>query len=71
MFAAANVDASCNTWCFGVGAIVVAVPSAFVGGIIGAFIKTDRWEEVPLDRLRVSFAPQRDGRFALGLSVAF
>jgi len=41
-----------------------------VGAITGAFIKTDRWEEVPLDRLQVSFAPQRDG-FAVGLSVAF
>ena len=36
-----------------------------------ASIKTDRWEEVPLDRLRVSFAPQRDARFALGFSVSF
>ena len=26
---------------------------------------------VPLDQLRVSFMPQGDGRFALGLSVAF
>ncbi len=31
----------------------------------------DRWQEVPLDRLRVSVAPQRDGRFGLGLSVRF
>ncbi len=42
-----------------------------IGAVTGALIKTDRWEEVPLDRLRVSFVPQRDGRFALGLSVRF
>ena len=46
-----------------------------VGGLmglgIGALIKSDRWEEVPLDQLRVNFAPQRGGRFAFGLSVAF
>ncbi len=41
------------------------------GGIAGYFIKTDRWEEVPLERLQVSLAPQRDGRFALGFSVRF
>ncbi len=44
---------------------------ALIGGVIGALIKSDRWEEVPLDQLRVSFAPQRDGRFAFGLSVRF
>ena len=40
-----------------------------VGTILGAPSR-DRWEEVPLDRLRVSFAPKRDG-FEVGLSVAF
>ena len=48
------------------GAIVGAA-----GGIVGYFIKTDRWEEIPLERLRVSLAPQRDGGFALGFSVRF
>jgi hypothetical protein len=38
---------------------------------VGALIKTDRWEEVPLDRLRVSFAPKRDGRFTVGFRIAF
>jgi len=33
-------------------------------------MKTDRWEEVPLDQLRVSFMPRRDG-FVLGFTVAF
>jgi len=46
-----------------------------VGGIFGAAFGAassgDRWEEVPLDRLRVSVTPQRDGRFALGVSVRF
>jgi hypothetical protein len=53
-----------------VGAIVGVPLGLLVGGVAGAFVKTDRWEEVPLDRLRVSFAPKRDG-FAFGLSVAF
>ena len=44
---------------------------SLVGGVIGAGIPGDLWEEVSLDRLRVSFGPQRDGRFGLGLSVRF
>ena len=51
-------------------ALFSVIGVAFGGGI-GALVKTDRWEEVPLDRLRVSLAPQRDGRFALGVYVAF
>ena len=51
-----------------------------VGGFVGHNIKTERWEEVPLEcrfcrvikqRLRVSLALQRDGRFALGFSIRF
>ena len=74
---AASDQASCTSWCVTegsvafIGAIIFAVPGAFVGGIVGAFVKTERWEEVPLDRLRVSFAPQRDGRFVLMMSVGF
>jgi hypothetical protein len=48
------------------GAIVGAL-----GGFVGYLIKSDRWEEVPLERLRVSLAPQRDGGIALGFSVRF
>ncbi len=51
---------------------------AVVGSVLGmisgfqwARKSVDRWEEVPLDRLRVSFGPQRDGRFGLGLLVGF
>ena len=41
-----------------------------VGSLTGWAIKTDRWEEVPLDRLRVSFVPQRDGA-SFGLRIVF
>lgn len=53
------------------GAVVLGVPGLVVGTIAGAISKTDRWEEVPLDHLRVSVGPQRDGRFGLGLSARF
>ncbi len=56
-----------------------ALMGAGVGGLVGLvvglgvspLIKTERWEEVPLDRLRVSVAPQRDRRLGIGLAVAF
>ena len=52
-------------------ALIFGGVGVLVGAIVGHAIKTDRWEEVPLERLRVSLAPQRDGRFALGFSVRF
>jgi hypothetical protein len=55
----------------GVFALGGALGGALIGAVIGALAKSDRWEEVPLDQFRMSFAPQRDGRFAFGLSVAF
>ena len=48
-----------------------AVAGLLIGSIVGALITTERWEEIPLDRLRLQVAPQRDGRFGLGLSVRF
>ena len=48
-----------------------ALLGAGLGAVVGSNVKVDRWEEIPLDRLRVSVAPQRDGRFGLGLSVRF
>ena len=53
------------------GAILGGVRGALLGAILGGTIKTERWVRVPLDRLRVGIAPQRDGGFALGLSVTF
>ena len=52
-------------------AVVGAVVGYAIGRLLGSAIKTERWQEVPLDRLRVSFGPQRDGRVGLGLSVSF
>ena len=54
------------TWGLAGGAVLGGL-----GALIGKAASGSPWEEVPLDRLRVSFAPQRDGTFALGLSVAF
>ncbi len=53
------------------GAAFGAVVGYAIGRLLGSAIKTERWQEVPLDRLRVSFGPQRDGRVGLGLPVSF
>ena len=53
------------------GAFFGAVAGAAIGGLLGFAMKTHRWVPVPLNRLRVSVGPQRDGRFPFGLSVRF
>ena len=53
------------------GAAIGGFVLGVTGWLIGGAIKSDRWEEVPLDNVRVSFVPQRDGRFRLGMSVSF
>jgi len=50
--------------------VMLAALGAGVGAVTGAFIKTDRWEEVPLEQVRVSVAPQRGG-VVIGISMAF
>jgi hypothetical protein len=51
------------------GASFGAAAGLVIGPIVGAV--RGGWQEVPLERVRVSFAPQRDGRLALGVSVRF
>ena len=53
------------------GAALLGGASLVYGAVYGLFASTDRWEEVPLDRLRVNLGPQRDGRFGFGASVRF
>lgn len=50
---------------------LIGVPGAFVGLAVGASTKKERWESVPLDRLRVSMVPRRDGGLAIRVSLAF
>ncbi len=73
---AAGDDTNCYFICFTAedkataGVIVLGGIGALIGLAVGSH-KTDLWEEVPLDQLRVSVGPQRDGRLGLGLSFAF
>ena len=61
-------DSVCND---GDWVAVPAVAAAVYGGIgalIGHFIKTDRWMEVPLDKVRVSLTTPAGG---VGLAISF
>lgn len=69
------IDDSCDSglcldlaqgWGAGIGAGV----GLLAGLVMGSLIKTDKWEEVPLEGLRVSVGPEQ-GSFGIGLSVAF
>jgi len=66
------IDCSDNVpGAFVMGAGVGFVAGAVFGGLIGAFVKTDRWEQVHVDRLRVGVVPRRGGPLTLGLSLSF
>ena len=52
------------------GGAIGAAAGILIGSSIGAVIKTDRWQEVTPDQLRVIVVP-RPGGLALGVSVAF
>jgi hypothetical protein len=63
-----------NPWVPNLGPIyglAIGAPVGMIlGAIIGSFVKHEEWEEVPLDQLRVSFAPQRE-RFTFGVRLVF
>jgi hypothetical protein len=50
--------------------LLTGVAYGGLGALIGHFIKTDRWVEVPLDRVKVSLGPAPAG-VGLSLSVRF
>jgi hypothetical protein len=45
------------------GAVIVGAPGALLGAIVGAAVRTDRWEDIPAGRWkpRISFEPSRRG----------
>jgi hypothetical protein len=72
--AAVTTGCSPNVDCFGLANAVVVPPvvGLVLGGTIGALVKSDRWERVSLDgNTSLAFAPLRDGRVGLGVSVSF
>jgi hypothetical protein len=54
-----------------VGGVIGGLVLGGMGALIGWAIKTDHWEEVPLDRLRVGLVTQPGEKLTLGLSMRF
>ena len=54
-----------------IGALLGGVAGAVFGGLIGSTIKVERWEEVPIDQLRVTIEPQHHGGLAVRSSIRF
>jgi hypothetical protein len=53
------------------GVFLLPPTTALIGAGIGALVKTDTWETVPLRTLRLGVRPLRDGRLGLGASFNF
>ncbi len=51
----------------GAAGMLIGVP---LGTLVGALIKTERWENVPMEVVRVSIVPQASG-LTLGISVSY
>ena len=49
---------------------LVGAPIGLISGVVYGARVRERWEDVPLDRLRVSVVPQRGG-LTVGLRIAF
>jgi len=65
-----NQDAIGTGECLGLAALG-GLAGAGLGALIGSFIKSDTWEEVPRERFRVGIAPRPNGAVALSVSLAF
>ncbi len=50
-------------------AVVFGAGGALLGVVTGAFIKTDRWEEVPLDEIRIGLSPFASDGVAVSVSL--
>lgn len=57
--------------CTAGGAAAGAIVGFLFGAIVGSLITSERWEAVPVERLRVTWAGPRDGSLALAASVRF
>jgi len=66
----ANQDAIGPGACAGL-ATLGGVAGAGVGAVIGGLFRTERWQDVPVQTLRVSLGPRPGVRFHAAVSLAF
>jgi len=56
---------------YGTAALVVGGMTAVVGAGVGALIKTDRWQQAPVSRVRFALAPAKGGGVRAALKLSF
>lgn len=66
-----NQDAVAFSECVGLAALFGMVPGFGLGALVGAVARSERWEEVPVSRLRLSVGPDPAARYRLAVSVGF
>ncbi len=64
-----HVDAVSTGGCIALAALVGGVPGAGLGAVAGLFIRSERWQDAPVDRLRVSVGPGPGSWFQLAISI--
>lgn len=65
----ANQDAASVGGCIALATLVGGMPGFGLGAVAGLFIRSERWREVPLNRLRVSAGPEPGSGFRLTVSI--
>jgi hypothetical protein len=66
----ANQDAIGTGECLGLTALG-GVAGAGLGALVGLFLKSDKWTDVPREGWRLSVVPQPHGRFTVAASLSF
>jgi len=66
----ANQDALNSGECIGLTALG-GLAGAGVGAVVGALLRAERRQDIPVERLRVGAAPQPGSKFGLAFAVSF
>jgi hypothetical protein len=66
----ANQDAIGQGSCLGLAA-AGGIAGAGLGALVGSLFRSERWEEVPQDRWRVSLGPGPGAQFRLSVTLTF
>ncbi|HEY6852630.1 MAG TPA: hypothetical protein VI139_00170 [Gemmatimonadales bacterium] len=64
-------DLEAQGTCAAIGAGAGGLAGLLLGAAIGSYHKSERWERVPANALRVTLAPGGDRRLLLATSIAF
>ncbi|HSB60860.1 MAG TPA: hypothetical protein VLI67_04030 [Vicinamibacteria bacterium] len=67
---AANQDAIGPGACAGLAALG-GLGGAGLGALIGTLVRTERWQDVPVQRLRATVGPQPGIAFGAGVALTF